>query len=442
MFWKSLLRSSTKTGSSWVRFYRNLNTASTCISNVKVKPASSLKGRTFPDYVNSPNSKLQSLIWPKPIQNIFIVKKPWSDKTTAATVELIHHLHAKYPSINVIVQKNIIDELRPKLLLTPENSSCTIDQTHDTIPLFTGTEEEIVKKTDLLVTLGGDGTILRAISFFNTDYVPPVLSFSLGTLGFLLPFEFKEYSKVLDEIIHSRSKVLYRTRLECYITKRSKNQIKTIQEKNDTAGEAPKQITKVHAMNDIFLHRGDSPHLTYLDIFIDGDFLTRTTADGVVLSTPTGSTAYSLSAGGSIVSPRVPCIMLTPICPRSLSFRPLVLPHSSHIKIKIGSKTKKKVAGEEPQVKPIKLNIDGVPLNDLEYDDEIHIVNEVGTIYLDSNSNIPYNKTGVPPLDAGYKGLSNNTKLAGIHCLARSENDWTTGINELLGFNSSFKLRN
>ena len=182
-------------------------------------------------------------------------------------------------------------------------------------------------------------------------------------------------------------------------------------------------------MNDIFLHRGNSPHLTNLDIYIDGEYLTRTTADGVTLATPTGSTAYSLSAGGSIVSPLVPSILLTPICPRSLSFRPLILPHSSHIKIKIGCKTL-----QGPDNKLVRLSIDGVPLEDLCVGDEIHVVNEVGTIYV-NGSQLPSTSDS-----NSIKRRSQDIKNAGVYCIAKTENDWTRGINELLGFNSSFRF--
>lgn len=187
--------------------------------------------------------------------------------------------------------------------------------------------------------------------------------------------------------------------------------------------------TSLHAMNDIFLHRGDSPHLANLDVFIDGEFMTRTTGDGLAFGTPTGSTAYSLSAGGSIVSPLVPCILLTPICPRSLSFRPLILPHTSHIKVRIGSKN-----SQGPANNVVKLSVDGIPQPDLRVGDEIHVVNEVGTIYLNgSQITSTSNKEDVIHRKRSIKN-------SGIYCIARTENDWTSGINELLGFNSSFRF--
>lgn len=88
-------------------------------------------------------------------------------------------------------------------------------------------------------------------------------------------------------------------------------------------------------MNEVSLHRGPSPHLNTIDVFVDGQHLTEAVCDGLIVSTPTGSTAYSLSAGGPIVHPSLSAIVLTPICPRSLSFRPLVFPSSSAVTLRV-----------------------------------------------------------------------------------------------------------
>lgn len=94
----------------------------------------------------------------------------------------------------------------------------------------------------------------------------------------------------------------------------------------------------IRAMNEVIIHRGKNPYLAIIDVFIGGRFLTEAVADGMIISTPTGSTAYSLSSGGSIVHPLVPSILLTPVCPRSLSFRPLVLPANAQITLRLSKK--------------------------------------------------------------------------------------------------------
>lgn len=332
------------------------------------------------------------------MQNILVMKKPWARVPRDNMVSFISFIHDHYPELNVMVTKDVAEEISQDFKSYPQQ---TKSSPHI---LYTGDTSEIVSKTDLLVTLGGDGTILRAVSLFSNVAVPPVLSFSLGTLGFLLPFDFQHHKEAFDNVYNSTAKVLHRARLECHM-------IRAQSEKKET----PKMI---HAMNDIVLHRGDTPNLTTLDIWVDGQFLTRTTADGVCLATPTGSTAYSLSSGGSIVNPLVPAILISPICPRSLSFRPLIIPLTSHIKIKVV----KKPIGDNN----VRLSVDGVPQDDLKVDDEIHIVNEVGTIFV-KNNKFPYEKP------------ERTSKYSGIHCVARTESDWVRGINELLGFNSSFK---
>ena len=107
----------------------------------------------------------------------------------------------------------------------------------------------------------------------------------------------------------------------------------------------------VYVMNELLIHRGKEPHLVVVDVYVGGRFLTEAVADGIIVSTPTGSTAYSLSSGGSIVHPLVPSILLTPICARSLSFRPLVLPCSTPVTLRLSEKNR----GRELEV-----SIDGV----------------------------------------------------------------------------------
>ena len=93
-------------------------------------------------------------------------------------------------------------------------------------------------------------------------------------------------------------------------------------------------------MNEVIIHRGADPHLAVVEVFVGGRFLTEAVADGMIISTPTGSTAYSLSSGGSIIHPLVSSLLLTPICPRSLSFRPLVLPATTHVTLRLSEKNR------------------------------------------------------------------------------------------------------
>lgn len=249
-------------------------------------------------------------------------------------------------------------------------------------------------KVDLAITLGGDGTILRASSLFATcKDVPPVLSFSMGTLGFLSEWKFAEYKRAFREVYmsgagvgdrtsildgpHPRitgeqakkplgptgwssirgksmgssrgARILIRNRLKVGLYTPDGKPVQLHREVFQPGADGSHE--GVYAMNEVLIHRGKETHLAIVDVFVGGRFLTEAVADGMIISTPTGSTAYSLSSGGSIVHPLVPALLLTPICPRSLSFRPLVLPSSTPITLRLSQKNR----GREVEV-----SIDGV----------------------------------------------------------------------------------
>ncbi|QPG73209.1 hypothetical protein FOA43_000516 [Brettanomyces nanus] len=377
----------------------------------------------------------------QPPTNIFVVKKPWKQHVTEAMVTFIKHIHRKYPSCNVIVKKEVAEELYDnEALFFPKNT----DDGVNSMPrhtLYTGTNTEIVSKTDLLVSLGGDGTILRGVSMFSNTTAPPVLTFSMGTLGFLLPFEFKDYRTAFKNVYDSRAYVMRRERVECHIVKKNAD---TKKEVTDNAGEQDlidshsysSSFIKVHAMNDIVMHRGSLPGLINLDVYVNDHFLTRTTADGLIFATPTGSTAYSLSSGGSIVHPSVRCILLTPICPRSLSFRPLILPASSHIVVRVRSKNDGKSINTSQACAFInssaKMSVDGIPVTELEPGDEMHVLCE-SEPRVGPNGDPCHTDTDMQRLkEYDYRG---------VWCVARTEADWVNGINGMLGFNSGFRTK-
>ncbi|ODQ52656.1 ATP-NAD kinase [Saitoella complicata NRRL Y-17804] len=177
---------------------------------------------------------------------------------------------------------------------------------------------------DLVLTLGGDGTVLYSSWLFQR-IVPPVLSFSLGSLGFLTPFGFEKYESILDDIFKNGIQVNLRMRFTC-----------TIYRSGPNGDSTPEESSHQHeVLNEITIDRGPSPYLSNLHIYSGNTakLLTIVQADGLILSTPTGSTAYSLSAGGSLVHPDISAILLTPICPHTLSFRPMLLPDTMSLRI-------------------------------------------------------------------------------------------------------------
>jgi len=191
------------------------------------------------------------------------------------------------------------------------------------------------EKFDLVLTLGGDGTVLFTSWLFQR-IVPPILSFSLGSLGFLTNFPFTTYKPTLDRIMEgSGMRVNMRMRFTCTVYRAAHrrpsssnfSKLSLNSSKSSVAPAAPELIedAQFEVLNELVIDRGPSPYVSNLELYGDTHLLTIIQADGCIISTPTGSTAYSLSAGGPLTHPSIPGILLTPICPHTLSFRPMVL---------------------------------------------------------------------------------------------------------------------
>ena len=180
------------------------------------------------------------------------------------------------------------------------------------------------EKFDLVLTLGGDGTVLYTSWLFQR-IVPPILSFSLGSLGFLTNFPFTTYKPTLDRIMEgSGMRVNMRMRFTCTVYRASRHLSRSNLSKADHHSELTID-SQFEVLNELVIDRGPSPYVSNLELYGDTHLLTIIQADGCIISTPTGSTAYSLSAGGPLTHPSIPGILLTPICPHTLSFRPMVL---------------------------------------------------------------------------------------------------------------------
>lgn len=182
-------------------------------------------------------------------------------------------------------------------------------------------------KFDLVLTLGGDGTVLFTSWLFQR-VVPPVLCFSLGSLGFLTNFDFSEHKSHLNAVMGDIGmRVNLRMRFTCTVFRKDRS-------KGAEAG-AVEEGEQFEVLNEVVIDRGPSPYVSNLELYADNELLTVVQADGCIFSTPTGSTAYSLSAGGSLMHPSIPGILLTPICPHTLSFRPMVLSDSHLLRVAV-----------------------------------------------------------------------------------------------------------
>lgn len=195
--------------------------------------------------------------------------------------------------------------------------------------------EVLHESVDFVVCLGGDGLILHVSTLFKTA-VPPVVSFNLGSLGFLTPFQFDDFRAEIQALLRGDCNLSLRMRLSCQIIRNNDTESKQSDDINGGKSRRPLRTTEMFpVLNEVVVDRGASPYLSNLDCFCDGKYITTVQADGIIMSTPTGSTAYSMSAGGSMVHPSVPAILFTPICPHSLSFRPIVFPDSAELRIEI-----------------------------------------------------------------------------------------------------------
>ena len=171
--------------------------------------------------------------------------------------------------------------------------------------------EDIASKADLIIVLGGDGTFL-SVARQAVEAQVPVAGFNLGTLGFLTEMKKESLEENLAAIFLGKAKISQRKLLQISF----KNQLYT-------------------ALNDVVINKGAIARVVKLLLKIDGATVTEVKGDGIIISTPTGSTAYSISAGGPIVSPEVNGIIITPICPHSLTFRPLVVRDNTVVTVQL-----------------------------------------------------------------------------------------------------------
>jgi NAD+ kinase len=174
--------------------------------------------------------------------------------------------------------------------------------------------EAIGEKIDLLIVLGGDGTLLSAARALGA-YKVPILAVNLGGLGFLTSVTLDELYPMLEQILSGQHRTGERMMLEAEILR---------------GGKSAERHT---ALNDAVANKGALARMLEFDVAVDGDHVGRYRADGLIVATPTGSTAYSLAAGGPIVHPGLDAFVITPICPHMLTNRPLVIPDTSRVEI-------------------------------------------------------------------------------------------------------------
>jgi NAD+ kinase len=181
----------------------------------------------------------------------------------------------------------------------------------------TASREELAGLVDVVIAFGGDGTLLDAAgAIAHSAADVPVLGVNLGHLGFLTEINKSELAGALDALLTGRTRTEGRLLLSGRVNRKGS------------------RVASRLALNDVVVTRGSLSRMMEIDVDVDGQFLCHVKADGLILATATGSTAYNLSAGGPIVHPSVDAIVLTPIAPHTLTNRPLVLPATAAVELR------------------------------------------------------------------------------------------------------------
>ena len=224
--------------------------------------------------------------------------------------------------------------------------------------------ETVYQECDVIAVLGGDGTILESARKAAPANIP-ILGINLGRLGYMAELELDELDK-LENVING----------EYSIEKRMMIKVEVL----DKDGS---EKLSAYALNDAVISNGSIARIIDLSLYEDGSLVSSYRSDGLIISTPTGSTAYSMSAGGAVVDPRVECICVTPICPHALGSRPIIFPKSAVIEVK-------NICQRE---KMIFLTLDGRLNQELAFGDTVKVTeSELATSLIRIKNNCFYNQ--------------------------------------------------
>ncbi|XP_077998299.1 NAD kinase-like isoform X3 [Glandiceps talaboti] len=243
----------------------------------------------------------QKLTWEKDPLSVLVIKKLYDDQILEHFKNLATWL-CKEKKMIVYVETSVLND--PGII-----QDTNFAEVKGKLNSFRE-GDDLSEKVDFIICLGGDGTLLYASSLFQEGSVPPVMAFHLGSLGFLTPFDFSEFKESITQVLQGEVPITLRSRLKC-------------------------MVMKDEVLNEVVIDRGPAPYISNLDLYLDGRHITSVQGDGLIISTPTGSTAYAAAAGAAMCHPNVPAILITPICPHSLSFRPIVVPAGVELKVMV-----------------------------------------------------------------------------------------------------------
>src|SRR4030043_224777 len=269
------------------------------------------------------------------MKRIGIIAKQNKPEAVTITGRLVEWLQPK--GVEVYIEEEIEKSLRPNL----------------TAPFLNPVKrEEIPSHAEMIIVLGGDGTLLSVARLVGSHEVP-ILGVNLGGLGFLTEIRLEELYRVLERVIQGDFVTDERVVFHAAVIRR---------------GE---RLAEFIVLNDAVINKGALARIIDLETTINGEYLTTFKSDGLILSTPTGSTAYNLSAGGPIVHPSLHCIIITPICPHTLTNRPIMIPDDVEIRAMLKTKQQEVI-----------LTLDGQQGFTLEFEDVVEVKKAEGRILL------------------------------------------------------------
>lgn len=234
---------------------------------------------------------------------VAIYGQNYSKETTQSAVERL---------LDVLLRKEVSVFFESEFIKT-QNSAI---QNSSAVRTFNTLDESF----DLLISVGGDGTILRAVTYVR-DLGIPIVGINTGRLGFLATIQKDEIETALNEILKGEFKISERSLLSVSTDPEHKDILKTN-----------------FALNEVAISRKNTTSMITVDTHLNDKYLTSYWADGLILSSPTGSTGYSLSCGGPVIAPDAKSFALTPIAPHNLSARPLIIPDSTTVKLKVNGR--------------------------------------------------------------------------------------------------------
>lgn len=268
------------------------------------------------------------------MKTIAIVARPKKDEAT----QLARQITERYPDREFLLQPHVAEPLGREAV----------------------SDDELSRRAELVIVLGGDGTLIYGARLLKGRPVP-VLGVNLGSLGFMTEIPVSDVFTVLDGLFAGRGRIESRMKLSCRLFR-------------DDA-----LVLEDEVLNDVVINKSALARIADHETWLDGAFVATYRADGVIFSTPTGSTAYSLSAGGPIVHPSIDCVIVTPICPHALTQRPIVVPGDQLIRVKLTS-----------DVSDVFLTIDGQAGQPLKKGDRIEVQRSLNRVMLVRNPQLDY----------------------------------------------------